>query len=208
MNVRDLRGWLLQQPKPETVRVEIDGEWEEVPLGKSFARLADTIAAMKPEQVRCLDRDGKVLRALRIEDEPSGKGKHAPPDMPLVVAGDPQAALLHHYATLVHRAYEFSAGVAFESLRELMERMNQRSDAIEQRLERAEARARRAQDELVEDAFTRAEELAAQAAAEGAGGQEALGQHLVNAFLSGQMQRGPAAPKTNGAANGAAKGKA
>lgn len=205
--MRDLRGWLLQQPKPEAVRVEIDGEWEEVPLGKSYAKLADTIAAMKPDQVRCVDKDGKVLRALRVEDEPSGKNKNAPPDLPLVLAADPQVALLHHYATLLHRGYEFSTGKAFDAITELMERMNQRSDLIEQRLERAEARARRAQDELVEDAFVRAEELAAQAAAGAAGGEEALGQHLISAFMSGQMQRGPAA-STNGAANGAPKGKA
>jgi hypothetical protein len=213
LNVRDLRGWLLQLPKPASVRVTIDGEVEELPLGKSYAKLADTIWALKPEQVRCLDPEGRVLRAPTLEPEDTAAKPRAAelPQLPLVIQQDPQAALLHHFASLLHTAYEFSTGKAFDKLSDLMERMNERSDSIEQRLERAEARARRLQEDQLEDALDRAQLENAVAAA--GQGEEAIGSSLLQAFLSGQMQRksngsGHAAAPNGANGNGAPKGKA
>lgn len=192
------------------IRVTTDGEVEEMKPAKSWAKTAATIAALEPELVQCFDAAGKLLRATRFDAEPAaprGKATSAAPSLPDVISSDPQAALFAHFANLLHRAYEHSTQVAFDKFVELMQIQGERSESIEQRLERTEARARRLQDDQIEDAYERAEELAA--AAQQGGGNEQLGQHLVSAFLSGQMQRGPVGVpngKTNGAP--APKGKA
>lgn len=197
MTVAELRGWLLQQPKPAVIRCTIDGEVEELKPGKSWAKTAETIAALQPELLQAYDAAGKLIRATRFEAEPSGKrAAAAPPELPALLATDPHAALLHHFATLLHRAYEHSTQVAFEKLVDVVERQGDRADAIEQRLERTEARARRLQDDQVDDAYARAEELAAEATTSGSDAE--FKNHLMQAFLSGQMQQRPPV-KTNGA---------
>jgi len=199
MNVAELRGWLLQQPKPAMIRCTTDGESEELKPGKSWAKTAATIAALEPELLQAYDAAGKLLRATRFDAEPTPRKPAAAPELPALLGTDPHAALLHHFATLLHRAYEHSTQVAFEKLTDIVERQGDRADAIEQRLERTEARARRLQDDQIEDAYERAEQLAAEATS--GNGNEALGNHLVNAFLSGQLQQRPSngAAKTNGA---------
>jgi hypothetical protein len=200
MNQNDLRGWLLQQPKPAMIRVTVDGETEELKPGKSWAKTAATIAALEPDLLQAYDAAGKLLRATKVEVEATPRrGSPQPPALPAALATDPHAVLLHHFATLLAHAYEHSTEVAFVKLVEVVERQGDRSEAIEQRLERAEARARRLQEDQVEDAYDRAEQLAVEAQA--GNGDDALKQHLVSAFMSGQLQRGPnGAGKTNGAA--------
>lgn len=208
MNANDLRGFLLQQPKPALIRCSTDGEIEELKPGKSWAKTAATIVALDPDQVLCYDAAGKLIRATKFEAEAEPRRASSPaPTLPDVIAQDPHAALLTHFSNLLHRAYEHSTQVAFDKFVELVERMGDRSDSIEQRLERTEARARRLQDDQIEDAYARAEELAEQASA--GQGDDALKQHLMSSFLAGQLQRGPTNGKTNGApVNGAPKGKA
>lgn len=199
MNQNDLRGWLLQQPKPAMIRVTVDGDVEELKPGKSWAKTAATIAALEPDLLQAYDAAGKLLRATKVDVEPAQRrGAPAVPTLPAVLATDPHAVLLHHFATLLSHAYEHSTQVAFDKLVDVVERQGDRSEAIEQRLERAEARARRLQDDQIEDAYDRAEQLAAEAQA--GNSDDALKAHLAQAFLSGQLQRGPAnGAKTNGA---------
>jgi hypothetical protein len=179
MNAQQLRGWLLQLPKPATVRVMVNGEAEDLQPGKSWQKLADTIVALDPEAIQALDKDGKILRAKRLDDEDSRRSDAAA--IPQGLAADPHALMLTHFANLIHRAYEHSTEVAFAKLSDITDRMNERSEAIEQRLERAEARARRIQDEQIDDAYARAEEIAAQAVA--GGNKEELGMQMLNMFL-------------------------
>jgi hypothetical protein len=201
MNAQNLRGWLLQLPKPALLRCTVDGEVEELKPGKSWQKLAETIAALQPELVQALDAEGNILRALRPDTADARRSDAA--EIPTGLAADPQALMLTHFANLLHRAYEHSTEIAFGKIVELVDKMNDRSEGIEQRLERAEARARRLQEDNIEDAYARAEELAAQAAE--TGGNDELKNHLLGAFLSGKMN-GP--PKPNGASNGASNGKA
>lgn len=199
MNIARIRGFLLQLPKPTMVRVSGDGEPQELRPGRSFAKLADTIAALQPELIECLDADGKVLRAARLDTAEARRSDAAEP--PEALKADPHAMMLTHFANLLHRAYEHSTEVAFTRLVELTERMNDRADAIEQRLERSEAQNRRLLQEQVDDAFERA----AEAAEKAQGDEGALGQQLIGSFLSGQSIRTPpAAPKT--ASNGKGHG--
>lgn len=204
MNVTKLRGFLISLPKPAMVRIYVDGEPSELKVNnRSYQKLAETIDAMEAERLECLDSGGGLLRAMRLDDGEARRSDAA--DMPQVLAQDPHAAMVTHCANLIHRAYEHSTEVAFAKLVEVMDRMNDRSASIEQRLERAEAQARRLRDDQVQDAFDRAEEIAQQAQAAGGGG---IADQLAQAFVSGQMNRGVARPSKPAAANGKGDGTA
>lgn len=205
LNAVELRGWLLQKPHAALIRVTTDGDVEEIKPTKSWAKIAATIAALEPDLVQCFDAGGKLLRATRFEADAAPPRKRPgsdAPTLPDVIAQDPQAALLTHFASLLHRAYEHSTQTAFEKMVELFERMNERSDSIEQRLERAEAHARRLRDDQVQDAFERAEEIASAA---GQTGNDAFVNQMAEAFFSGKLNR---AAKSNGAAKANGAGKA
>lgn len=203
MSVARIRSFLISLPKPASVRVFVDAEPQEIKTGgRSYQKLAETIEAMDGEQLQCLDPEGKVLRAMRLDDADAQRSEAAP--IPVGLAADPHALMLTHFANLLHRAYEHSTEIAFTKMVDAFDRINERSASIEQRLERAEAMARRLREDQVDDAFQRAEEIAEQA---GAGGNDAFVNTLANAFVSGQMNRA-AAPSTNGKPNGKANGAA
>lgn len=199
MNSSRIRNFLLQQPKPALLRVIVDGEPSDIkPAGRTYQKLAETIEAMDGEKLQCLDAEGKVLRAMRLDDADARRSEAA--EIPPGIAMDPHALMLTHFANLIHRAYEHSTEIAFNRMVDSFDRINDRSSSIEQRLERAEALARRLREEQVEDAI----ELA-QVEAEQSGGLENT---IAHAFLSGQMNRsatGAGAGKPNGKANGAGK---
>lgn len=199
MNSTRIRNFLISQPKPAVVRVFVDNEPQDIKLsGRSYQKLAETIEAMDGEQLQCLDAEGKVLRAMRLDDADAKRSDAA--EIPAGLAGDPHALMMTHFANLIHRAYEHSTEIAFNRMVDAFDRINDRSAGIEQRLERAEALARRLRDDQVDDAFDRAEEIAAAAGETGNAGFES---QLAQAFLSGQMNRGQKKP--NGKANGAGK---
>lgn len=198
-----IRGFLLQSPKPHLVRVStLDGEPHELRPGRSYSKCADTIAALDIELIECLDDAGKLQRAMRMSSAEALRSDAAA--LPKGLEADPNALMLSHFADLIHRAYQHSTEIAFVKLVEVVERIGERSEAIEARLERQEANNRRLQQEAVDDAFERAEE-AAEKTANGGGGE--LLQNLAGAFLNGQMQgaaKTPAVVRPNGA-NGAGK---
>lgn len=193
MNVSRIRGWLLQQPKPSLVRVTSgDGEPQDIRPGRSYARTAESICALNADLVECIDGDGKVLRALRLTT-PDAERSHAA-DIPPGLAADPTALMLTHFANLIHRAYEHSTEVAFARLVELVERVGDRAESIEQRLERQEAANRRMAQDQIDDALERA-----QAQEKQGDGGDVLSQ-MAGAFLSGAGLPGMAkpAPAPNG----------
>jgi hypothetical protein len=201
VNVARIRGFLLKVPKPVIVRITVDGETQDLKPNKGYAKCAETIAAMGPELIQCLDAEQTLLRAMRTDNADAQRSDAA--EVPAILQTDPHAALLTHFSNLLHRAYEHSTEVAFSRLVELTDRMNERSDQIERRLERAEAANRRAIEDQVSDAFERAEEIATKATEQGAGGG-GLGDQMMQAFLSGRMRS--AAAKPNGSNGGGAKG--
>lgn len=178
MNASRIRGWLLQQPKPSLVRVTSgDGEPQDIRPGRSYARTAESICALNADLVECLDGEGKVLRALRLNTVDAERSHAA--DIPQGIAADPNALVLTHFANLIHRAYEHSTEIAFAKLVEVVERVGDRAEAIEQRLERQEAANRRMAQDQIEDALERAQAQEKQ----GEGG-DVLSQ-MAGAFLSG-----------------------
>lgn len=194
MNVRAIRGWLLQQPRPALIRLTTgDGEPQELKPGRSFARTAESIEALNPELIEALDSNGKLLRATNLR-EPEHATQAAA--VPAELTGDPQAAMLTHFSNLIARAYEHSTDVAFQKLVEVVERIGDRADAIEQRLERAESAWRRAVREQIDDAFDRADEHAERAAEQ----QGDIGGELVKQFMGGALtSKPPSTARPNGA---------
>jgi hypothetical protein len=185
---------LLQLPKPHALRItSSDGEPQDVKLAKSYAATAASVVALGAELIECLDAGGAVLRAMRVSSVEAHRSDAA--EIPLGLQTDPHALMLTHFANLLHRAYEHSTEIAFVKLVDLTERLNDRSEAIEQRLERAESANRRLLQDQVDDAMERAEELAEAKAAEGGGG---FVDQMASAFMSGQMTPKPPV-RTNGA---------
>ena len=158
-----LRNWLIEQPAPAVIRLTTEGQTQDmVPGKKSRVKLAETILSVGPELVECLDSSGNLLRAKRLEGEDRARSQEAPEIPRELVAANPEAAanaaMMSHFANLIHRAYEHATDIAFGKLVELVERMDERSASIEQRLERAEASYRREAQERIEDLWDRAEE--------------------------------------------------
>lgn len=199
-----IRGFLLQLPKPALIKVTNgEGEIEELKPGRtSYQKLAASIEALEPQLLQCFDADAKLLRAMRCDDADSRRSDAAAP--PAVLVNDPETARLTHVANLIHRAYEHSTEVAFNRLCDIVDRLNERSESIERRLELSETANRRLVNDSIQAAFDRAEEIAEQARQQNEGGT--MEQQMGASFLSGLMSNagGSAANgKSNGASNGA-----
>lgn len=189
----NLRNWLLQIPKPVKIRItDAEGEVKEIEVTKRpMVRIAESVAALSPELVEALGPGDKILRACR--PNAGDDSLSAAPAIPPVLAQDPQAATLALFATLIHRAYEHSTELAFSKLVELFERSNDRSEAIEKRLERAEAAYRREQSDRIDDMWEHAQEVAA-----AGGSKDQILNALVSSMMQGAQQRGQTPPKPNG----------
>jgi len=194
-----IRRFLLGQPRAKSIWIHTGDSRQELSYDKrSWTKTAETIHALAPDVVELLDSDNRVIRAMRMDDQ-SHTTSDSAPEPPRIIHEDPETAKLTHMSNLLARAYEFSTELAFTKLVELVERMGDRADAIEARLERTEAANRRLFKEQVEDAFDRADELVETGLANGSPEQQ-----LMGAFLQGQVagQQGAPPPNGNGKPNG------
>ena len=195
-----IRGFLLQLPRPTRIRLTTgDGEPQEIKPGRSAARTAESIEALGAELIECIDKDGAVLRALRLGESESHRSDAA--ELPKGIEADPESLRLTHFANLLHRAYEHSTEIAFTRLVELAERLSAHSESIEARLERTEAALRRERDDRLEDSFDRAREALEK---QGVDGSDPLMQQMLGAFLQSRMVPPNPTPKPNGKTNGKA----
>lgn len=196
--VNQIRGFLLVMPKPTKIVVTCgDGSEEEIdPKGRAYQKIAETIHALDPQHLRLFSEDGKLIRAKEYVTEDSRRSDAAA--VPEALKADPQAAMLTHFANLIHRAYEHSTEVAFSRLVEITDRMNERSDNIEQRLERAERDNRKLIQEQIDDAFDRAREIAE--GKQGDGGS--FPENMMQAFMGGMNSDKPSQTQSNGKPNG------
>lgn len=191
MNAARIRGFLIQLPKPVKIRVSAgDGEPQELKPARSYARTAESIEALGVDLIECLDKDGAVLRALRLSDPESRRSDAA--DVPKGIEADPQALMLSHFANLLHRAYEHSTEIAFTRLVELAERLSAHTESIEARLAHAESALRREQSDRIDEAYERAKE----AIEKGDASSDPLVQQMMAAFMSARVSP----PQSNGAA--------
>jgi hypothetical protein len=193
LSAQNLRKWFLRQPHAETIRMTVgDGVIQEIKptRNQSWAKISETVHAIAPELIELLDKDDRIIRAMRPGEETESNTSAPTPPAPITT--DPETARLTHFANLIHRAYEHSVNVAFEKMASLMEAMNQRSDSIEARLERAEAAYRRVAADQLKDAWDRVYE-ASEAAENGD-----LKDQMLLSFLHGASARKPPAPRANG----------
>jgi hypothetical protein len=120
-----LRGWLLQQPRPASLRVQAeDGQVHEIDCGttRSWAKLAETVAAVSPVQIEALDASKKLLRAVRPEETAEAPQRALTPAVASSVHRyDAETARFQTFATLLADAYRHSSEIAFAKLVELYE---------------------------------------------------------------------------------------
>jgi hypothetical protein len=192
MNGGRIRGFLIQLPKPAKIRVSSgDGEPQEIKPARSYARTAESIEALGVDLIECLDKDGVVLRALRLSEPESRRSDAA--DVPKGIEADPHALMLSHFANLLHRAYEHSTEIAFTRLVELAERLSAHTESIEARLAHTESALRREQADRIDEAYERARE-----SIEKGDTSDPLVQQMMAAFVGARST--PSAPKPNGKA--------
>lgn len=191
MSVTEIRGWLLCQPRASMLRVVgADDRHHEVATNSgTWAAIAASIHALDPVLIEAYDNAGKILRAVKPQDDESAAatGEH-PPAAPLVlpVGTDPQTVMLLHVADLIAAAYRHSTDVAFERLASLFESANRRSESLERSLDAMTRLLRRAHQDLLESAEPTKEE----------GG---LLEEVVKSFAAGAVAHEGATP-TNGKA--------
>ncbi|HEX7235470.1 MAG TPA: hypothetical protein VF405_00835 [Gammaproteobacteria bacterium] len=170
--------------------------------GRTWAAVARTIMAMAPELVQMFDDQGTVLRIVRPES--------AVVEVPTVAGAsgyssplhtDPETARLVHFANLLSDAWRFSTGLAFQKIVDVVQLQTERSQALEARLERAEANYRREMKERIEDVFDEAEAMREAAQR----GDAAGARSIFESFLEGMMGGAAEAKHANGNSNGAAK---
>lgn len=209
LDVATVRGWLLKRPRPQIINLTLaDGEPKELQRaeGGSWQEVAESICALDPLLIEALDAKGKSLRAVKAHElanelRARDNERVAPP---AALHTDPETARLCYMADLLHRAYQHATDVAFDKvtacydtsftkLVELVERIDQRSDALEKRLERTELRWRQEVNERLEERIEAAE-AAAEAAKEGQGD---LGSQILGSFMGG-VGAGQSEAKPNG----------
>lgn len=191
MNEKALRTFLVGQPRPAKILVRVDGDQthELAPAGpgRTWASIAQTIDSLDPEAVELYDDTGRLVRATKFEET---REKAFAGDGLGVPGADSETARLTHFANLLYRATEFSTTLAFTKMVELFERVNDRSAAIEERLERAERAYHRALNEQIQRAF----DDAASSAATTVDPEAPLGDQMVASLLQGAMMGSAGVP--------------
>ena len=153
----EIRGWLLRQPRPATLRVvtEDDRHHEVNVTGSvSWAAIAKSIHALDPALIEAYDDKGKLIRAVKPQDDDDDEDGEKREASPLVIpqGTDPQSIMLIHFADLLASAYRHSTDVAFERLTSLFEAVNRRSESLERSLESTHRLLRKVVQEQVEAA--------------------------------------------------------
>jgi hypothetical protein len=187
MGPREIRGWLLCQPRPASLRITNDDQAShtlEIKPGQSWAQTADSVHALKPELIEALDATGKLIRAVR-PGEVDAEGEDSPEEGIPVLANDPESVRLMMFARLLADAYKHSTDVAFERLADLFEAVTSRAATLERTL----------------DGMNRMMMRQAQEVADGGGEEgDSFEAMMMKAFMQGKAKASAEkTAKTNGA---------
>lgn len=189
MDAKAIRGWLLCQPRPVALHLKCgDDTVHELECSGSWANIAASIEAMEPLLIEALDAKGKLIRAVRPDEQepeaPGAASKTDPVAAAAVASVDAETRRFELMARLIAEAYKHSTDVAFTKLVDLATASNARSAMLEKNLESMHKLMNRALAKQVDEA----EE------------PDAL-QGMISSFVAGAMQGGAggAAP-TNGKA--------
>lgn len=197
---RKIRCWLLQLPKPHSVRVTSGDDVQILEFGvQKFTAIAASIEALDPDKIEALDLNGKLLRAIKAEqfEEPLSDDDDGTPTTATAKTNarqlEREMAMLVKFGELLADAYKHSTSVAFGKMVELFDATSRRGESLEKSLASTEKLLRRAYEE---------------GAAGGDGkGEPSLIESMLTAFANGQAQHalegtvaGAAVKKTNGKA--------
>jgi len=136
--IPQLRNFLMRNPRPVAVKVQgEDGEETDYQIadGENFMSLAEKLDALDPKKVTVYDDNGTPLRVWRAAEM---MAPTAGLDIPSAIAGDASAAMLMHFANLIHRSYEHATDVAFDRLSNLVDRVMEDSRDRNERLKALE----------------------------------------------------------------------
>jgi hypothetical protein len=93
----NLTYWLRKTPRP--VAVMADDQRIDVPNnGRAWRDLTETIRALEPSKLTCLDGQGKVIRSIVLESDDDKPAAGAPPSA--------EMSDLQYFAKLIAEAYE------------------------------------------------------------------------------------------------------
>ena len=188
MNARQIRSWLLIQPRAASLRLTCNGKQQVVPIGsQTWAQVGASVEAMGPELIEALDSGGNTVRAVRPQDvDDADEPEPAVPVPPAVLDAESQRFTL--IATLLAEAHAAS----FQALIAICDSNQRRAEALERTAAQYERMRRQELDDR-EDAVIEKE----QASAENPLAQ--LASTFMGGMSNGQSAPAPApAPKPNG----------
>lgn len=139
METAAIRGWLLCQPRPAKIRVVADdGQRHELDVtpGSSWARIAASVQALRPDLVEACDAAGKLIRAIRPDEHEDEDEEEETEEGVPVNTADPESMRLITFARLLSEAYRYSTETAFKALVELFQAVTARSAHLEQTADR------------------------------------------------------------------------
>lgn len=189
-----LRKWLLQQPRPHSVRVtKLDGGVDEVLCSGPWTKVADTIEALQPEHLQALNEQKQTIRALRCDDiggdwgsgelgeRPSRKAAKPPEtELPAIPAAamDPESARFLLFARIMADQYKLTTQIAFQTLSDIVASTERSREGVE----RAKELFYRSQIKLLEDQLKQAQQEPEPEP------QGDIGSQIVGSVLGGIMQ--------------------
>lgn len=200
---RDIRSWLMTQPRPTAIRLLLpDGKTDEIVCaGQPWARLGESCAAMDPVTVFALDPNGKLLRAAKVadildeldgaEDDPdpcssTSTSSSSSSSTPATMQRDETRgylALMDKFGTLIAGAYEHATNVAFDKafdrMVDVVSLLMQSTMAMQKEAMNARVEVRRLERDILEEAIEKAD----------AGGDGDMMRQFVGAYFSGQANR-------------------
>lgn len=205
---RDIRSWLMSQPRPTTIRLMLaDGKVEELACaGQPWARLGESCAAMDPVTIWKIDAGGKVLGCSKTadlvgseDDEVAAAGADAiaPPARMERDESRAMLAVLDKFGQLLAAAYQHATTTAFDQMVRVAELHSNATVSMQRELVNARIEVRRLERDMLQEAIDKAEEA----------GDGDMMRQFVGAYFSGQAERF-AQQATNAVAGGTASGAA
>jgi hypothetical protein len=167
----NLRNWLKKTPRPAAVMA--DDKRIEVPNNyRAINDLVATVQALEPSKLTCLDKDGKVIRSITLDNE--SDDERAP------VAGSPEMSDLQLFARLLADGYEHGRKAnqpIIDSAMQFVERQSVRLAKAEAEIERLRTHNHKLNMQILELSIVPAEEPAAP-----------MDNGFMGALLEGAMQ--------------------
>jgi hypothetical protein len=150
----NLRNWLKKTPRPAAVMA--DDKRIEVPNNyRAINDLVATVQALEPSKLTCLDKDGKVIRSITLDNE--SDDERAP------VAGSPEMSDLQLFARLLADGYEHGRKAnqpIIDSAMQFVERQSVRLAKAEAEIERLRTHNHKLNMQILELSIVPAEEPA------------------------------------------------